>query len=147
MSGYHTGSDMRYLIKRGRQFYVAIEIPPSLQATFGNKKRIVRTLGTDNLPSAQERRWAVVAEIKTAIDKLRNGSGDFGQLVAEALKDRARADSGAEDEFDSIRGEWSEYWDSLLQHGSEDYQLDYDTRRNIRSGSNSTNWRVAGRHR
>jgi hypothetical protein len=95
-----------------------------LRPAFGKKKRIVRTLGTNSLALAQEKRWAIVAEIKTAIEKLRNGSGDFGQLVAGALKDRARVGDVTEDEFDGIRGSWSDYRDSLLEHGPEDYQLD-----------------------
>jgi hypothetical protein len=89
------------------------------------KAEIVRALGTRDRAEAQELRWAVVADIQTSIERLRNGRGDTGRLVTQALKDRREAAAVKNDEaaYDAIRDAGSAHRDELLEDDGEgDYR-------------------------
>ncbi len=118
---------MRYLFLRGRSWYVRVVVPPRLRPILG-KPEIVRALGTRDRAEAQELRWAIVADIHTSLERLRNGRGDTGQLVAQALKDRREAAAAAarddDTSYDAIRDTWDAHRDELLEDdGHGDFRL------------------------
>lgn len=56
--------DTRYLVTRGDMYWLQLASPRSLHGRV--RKVIQRTLGTDKLKEAQERRWAWVNAYKRA---------------------------------------------------------------------------------
>jgi hypothetical protein len=120
-------TDLRYLFLRGRSWFVRVVVPPRLRPIL-RKPEIVRALGARDRAKAQELRWAIVAAIHTSLERLRNGRGDTGQLIAQALKDRREAAAAAarsdEAAYDAVRDAWSAHRDELLEDDGEgDYRL------------------------
>ncbi len=58
--------------RRGGGWAAVVYVPASLQKKLGGRKEIVRGLGTRNLREANERKWAVIADIQQDLEKLRN---------------------------------------------------------------------------
>ncbi len=76
-------ADTRFLVLRRQTYYVAVEVPPSIRPNLG-KKRLVRTLKTRSLETAQRRRWDVIADLRREIEAARSGqAGD--PVVARAM--------------------------------------------------------------
>lgn len=61
--------DRKYLRQRRRTWYVRVRVPPSLQNKIG-KQEIVRSLKTQDIDEARQKRWAAVAEIKGYLDAM-----------------------------------------------------------------------------
>jgi hypothetical protein len=62
--------DTKYLQKRRQGWYVRVAVPPALQTKAG-KMHVIKSLQTRDLKTAQQRRWAVIAEIKGQLEALR----------------------------------------------------------------------------
>ena len=76
-------ADTRYLVLRRQTYYVAVEVPPSVRPNLG-KKRLVVSLRTRSLATAQARRWDVIAALRRQIQAARPGrEGD--RLIEDAL--------------------------------------------------------------
>lgn len=94
-------SDEKYLKKRRGAWYLQVAIPMALRGRppYGNKKVIVRSLGTDSLRQAQARRWPLLAELRRAFDLALTGGGltlaevefQARQVYRDALKEFAAA--------------------------------------------------------
>lgn len=84
--------DRRYLTqpRRDGTWYVVVEVPRALQEAVG-KKRLLRSLKTNDLSVAQTLRWKVVADLRAEIDATAapKAQQDTRQaLIAEALEVR-----------------------------------------------------------
>ena len=64
----------RYLLKQRQGWYAVLEIPKSVQKTFG-KARFKQTLQTDSISVARQRVLPFIAEWKRLIELARSGSG------------------------------------------------------------------------
>lgn len=93
------GGDRRYLTQprgAGSTWYVVAEVPRTLQSVLG-KKRLLKSLETDDLRAARVARWNVLAILKTQIAQCRaSTSKDKDPLLLEAMAFReefVRADA------------------------------------------------------
>lgn len=80
--------DRKYLVqpRAGGTWYVEITVPRPLRAVMG-KKKLLRSLKTDDLRRAQGLRWHVVTELKAEIEAARGGNGRTSarEVLEEAL--------------------------------------------------------------
>ncbi len=83
--------DDQYLIRRGRTYYVWMEVPKDLRAVAG-QSRLKQTLGTDSLAAANARKWTVVARFKDQISLWRRAVTDKGTAADAALFRQAAED-------------------------------------------------------
>jgi integrase len=92
----NTLADDQYLIKKSRTWFVAVEVPPSLRAVMG-KRRLTRTLGTDDLRAARVKKHPVVGELKGLIARARQreeqrAKSEKDAVVVEGLQWRGEQD-------------------------------------------------------
>ena len=82
------GGDRRYLTQprgSGTTWYVVAEVPRTLQRVLG-KKRLLKSLATDDLRAARVARWNALAVLKTQIAECRAAtSTDKDPLLLEAM--------------------------------------------------------------
>lgn len=64
--------DKRYLQRRGEVWYARIIVPPSLRDKLGTHLR--KSLKTKSLPEANQRKHAVVGELKRLIQQAKQGA-------------------------------------------------------------------------
>src|SRR5262245_30284212 len=75
--------------KGSNNWYASVVIPRELRRQFGDV-RLTRSLHTDSLKEAQEKRWMVVAELKATIQAAKRAAlGLPPSLLEEARKLRA----------------------------------------------------------
>lgn len=73
----------KYLELRRQTWFVSVEVPPSLRPVLG--RRLKKTTGTRDLQLAEARKWAIVAELKGQIARVKSGATT---LTDEALQFR-----------------------------------------------------------
>ena len=82
-------ADQQYLQKRRNSWYVVVEVPKHLRSVLG-KPRFLRSLRTDSLSQAQERKHRYVAEFKALIAEAERTKVDPGhRLMFRARELRA----------------------------------------------------------
>lgn len=98
--------DRQYLTRprANGTWYCVVEVPRPLQEKLG-AKRLIRSLKTLELREAQDRRWAVLAELKSQISDARNQVERADEdLVQEALEVRkAMIDARSDDAREMLR--------------------------------------------
>ncbi|MEF2553577.1 DUF6538 domain-containing protein [Aurantimonas sp. A2-1-M11] len=72
-----------YLEKHGAKWRVSVDVPRELRDKLGTKLK--RSLYTDSLTVANQRKWPVVAEFKELIGRERSGGAAYASLQQEAL--------------------------------------------------------------
>jgi integrase len=81
-------TDTKHLLKRGPTWYVVVEIPKHLRPRLGGQSRFKRSLKTDSLKAANDRKHAFVAEFKLQIAAL---NGEAGAPDLTILRDAMEA--------------------------------------------------------
>lgn len=98
-------TDLKYLQQRRRRWYVVVEIPAPLR-TFLGRPRFVRSLGTESLSVAQERRHKHVAQFKAIIADATRSKVDPGHsLIARARELRHELESAGDEPVIGLEGE------------------------------------------
>jgi hypothetical protein len=99
LEGRMARSDRRYLELHGEKWRVSVAVPRELQAKLGT--RLKRSLQTDSLAVASKLKWAVVSELRAAIESAREGSDEdpLRRQAVELAEYRARAVTEAEREM------------------------------------------------
>jgi integrase len=78
-------ADMQYLERHGRLYRVTFNVPSDLRKELGTKLK--RSLETDSLSIANERKWDVIKEFRRLIEQTRGvASGDKSALIREAVE-------------------------------------------------------------
>jgi hypothetical protein len=89
-------SEMQYLERHGRLYRVTFNVPPDLRKELGTKLK--RSLATDSLSLANERKWDVIKEFRALIDQTRGAkSGDRSALIREAVEVARQAQESSDD--------------------------------------------------
>lgn len=121
------GGDRRYLTQPrgpGTTWYVVAEVPRTLQGVIG-KKRLLKSLETDDLRAARVARWNALAILKTQIAECRaSTSKDAEPLLLEAMAFReefVRADSVRRNELKHEIADRAEEIDIAAGGVREDY--------------------------
>jgi integrase len=124
--------DFRYLTQPrgdGTTWYAVAEVPRSLRPTLG-KKRLLRSLKTDDVRLARVARWNALDVLKTEIANARNPSGIANDpIMSEALalrEELARASAERRDELLYEITDRAEEID-LANGGTRTEYLDHDT--------------------
>ncbi len=88
--------ETRHLVKRGKVYFVVLDVPKPLQPTL-KKKVLTRTTGTGDILQARERRDTILAEFKARIARAKvdvewlGGAATFDWLAQQADKAEAKA--------------------------------------------------------
>lgn len=121
------GGDRRYLTQPrggGTTWYVVAEVPRTLQGVLG-KKRLLKSLETDDLRVARVARWNALATLKTQIAECRaSTSKDGDPLLLEAMAFReefVRADAARRNELKHEIADRAEEIDLAAGAPREDY--------------------------
>ncbi|XIA67891.1 DUF6538 domain-containing protein [Bradyrhizobium sp. TZ2] len=121
------GGDRRYLTQprgAGTTWYVVVEVPRTLQSVIG-KKRLLKSLETDDLRAARVARWNALAALKTQIAECRTStSKDGDSLLLEAMAFReefVRADAARRNEMKYEITDRAEEIDLAAGGSREDY--------------------------
>lgn len=99
----------QYLEQRRLGWYCVVEVPPLLRKQLG--RRLRRSLKTRDLNIARARRWAVVKDLKAAIEAARSGATAADTLTEEALiwrDELERGDNGPDDDRPLLLGDRAE---------------------------------------
>jgi integrase len=121
------GGDRRYLTQPrgpGTTWYVVAEVPRTFQRVLG-KKRLLKSLETDDLRTARVARWNALAILKTHIAECRaSTSKDADPLLLEAMAFReefVRADAARRNELKHEIADRAEEIDIAAGGAREDY--------------------------
>lgn len=116
----------KYLSMNYNTYVVTLDIPKDVRAKFGNKPRWYKSLQTDSLSKAENRKWKFIDEWKALIKAARTGKTYLDQMrvllatdtneedrywTVEALRDTAidiaqDGDPSAMDALKTATGEW-----------------------------------------
>ncbi|MGO4841214.1 DUF6538 domain-containing protein, partial [Rhizobiaceae sp. 2RAB30] len=80
-----------YLEWHGQQWRVRIKVPAKVRDIIGRGK-LTHPLHTDSLKEAEERKWPIVARLKSIISAAEKALASSDPLEAEALKHRLSKD-------------------------------------------------------
>src|SRR3984957_15858068 len=98
----HRQADTRYLELHRGKWRATVAVPRPLHTQLGT--RLKHPLNTTSLATANALKWAVVAELRTIIDKAASGNPKVDQPTDEALTiaaHRARGDADEREELDA----------------------------------------------
>ena len=62
--------DNRYIVQKGRGWYIRLAVPPRLVAAAGGKTHVVKSLETRDVVVARRRRWAAIANAQAWLQAL-----------------------------------------------------------------------------
>ena len=94
---------IRNVEQRGETFYAVVEIPPSLRPAMGGKKRLRKTLGTNDPALARVKSFRVVADLKEQIATAK-GPLNGGAILDEARALRSEMKEASPEEAQSVLG-------------------------------------------
>lgn len=126
LGGTVMASDMAYLERRHKTYYVRVAIPPALRPLFGGRQKFLRSLKTHSLAEAQRLRFAAVALLKSEIEGKRRkvagkaGGGEaFGPaMVVEAMRYASKIERAWRDDSPDFERLSVELAERTMDHGA-----------------------------
>ncbi|GGC16694.1 hypothetical protein GCM10011363_36460 [Marivita lacus] len=93
----------KYLTKRRRKWYATLDIPSKLQADYGGKKRLFKSLGTDSQSEAERLCLPLVALWKAEFEAIRSGNDTaIRDLRSSALEWRVLLDDADDTQKEAL---------------------------------------------